>query len=78
MSVLLFAGGATRRARNRLRPPRHGHGGGGGGGVERGSVLGAQELQGAGGQDPAGVRQPHPARAPQHRQVPSLLDGHAQ
>lgn len=71
-------GRAARCARHRLRLPGHGHGGGRGGRLERGAVLGAKELQGAGGEDPAGVREPDAAGAPQHSQVPSLLDGHAQ
>lgn len=71
-------GGATRCARNRLRVPGHGHGRRRGGSVERGAVLRAQKLQGPRGQDPASVREPHAAPAPQHRQVPPVLDGHAQ
>lgn len=75
---MLCAGGPAGCAGDRQRVPRHGHGGRRGGGVERGAVLGAQELQGAGGEDPARLREPHAARASEHHQVPPVLVGHSQ
>lgn len=75
---MVFAGGPARCAGDRQRVPRHGHGGGCGGGVERGAVLGAQELQGAGGEDPARLREPHAARTSEHHQVPPVLVRHSQ
>jgi len=61
-----------------LRVLGHGHWRGRGGGVERGAVLGAQKLQGPRRQDPASVWKPHTTPASQHRELPSVLDGHAQ
>lgn len=75
---MVLAGGPARCAGDRQRVPRHGHGGGRGGGVERGAVLGAQELQGAGGEDPARLREPHAARTSEHHQVPPVLVRHSQ
>lgn len=75
---MVFAGGPARCAGDRQRVPRHGHGGGRGGGVERGAVLGAQELQGAGGEDPARLREPHTTRTSEHHQVPPVLVRHSQ
>lgn len=78
ITVFSFPGRATRCPRDRLCIPGHGHGRGRRGGVERGAVFGTQELQGPRGQDPASVRKPHATTASQHRQLPSILDGHAQ
>jgi len=72
------AGGAARCAGHRLRVLGDGHGGRRRGGVEWGAVLREEELQGTRGEDSAGVRKPDPAGTSEHRQVPSLLDGHTQ
>ena len=56
LTVRSFLAGSTeRRAGHRRCLPGHGHRGRRGGGVERGPLLGAQELQSSGGKDQAGV-----------------------
>lgn len=75
---MLISGGTARCPRDRLRSPRDGHRGGGGGCLERGAVLRTEELQGTGGQNTDGVRQPHQAGAPQYSQVSPVLDRHSQ
>lgn len=78
MLSFLFLGGATRCSWNRLRVPGHGHGRGRGGCVERGTVLGAQELQSSRRQDSASVRKSHAASTSEYREFPPLLDGYTQ
>lgn len=77
-AFFVVAGGAARCAGNRLCLPCHGHRGRCRGCLERGAVLGTKELQSPGGQDPAGLREPHTAGTSQHRQVPQILDRYSQ